>query len=1057
MKMMMTRLISTIALVLACTALSVAAADITLTGETEYAVASGSAVSVAERITGSGSILKTGEGELLLSNSGNDFTGGATVSAGTLTVSAEGSLGSGAATASDASATLAFKAAATAADGFAAFANALSFTGDTDVGYGGTDGNGDGKYNVIFYKDTRLTGDVTATRAFRLRHNPVSTSNPSNGGPSTVFDGRINAVGMGVYLNLYGTMTANGAITAALLSGGEAWSGGGSLVLKSPENRIGELVVCNNTVACGAANVLGGAKVTWRQSSGTPVYGLASVNLAGFDQTVAGLSQHIWGKGRSGWNGCYTHSGVGKNGNTYCVYSSAAATLTVTGGSEDLVTYAPLAGAVSLVMDAAEHPSFTQTFTQHASAFTGATEIRAGTLALAGTARFTKTPSLTVAAGAKVLCGSTAANPAFESVKSLVVNGDFDASGASVCPFASALETVSIGDGATLALPSGSVLAVKSLTVNGQTYTVGRFAPETLPNLTGGSIVVSGGEARQADWTGAKSETLTDVGNWDDPQVDLKYGSFAAVFAKSGSAATVDSDVAVHEILFRAADGEAGFTLSRSEPANAITVGPHISAITNDLAATAHTYVIDNPIKVAGDLTLHADTNQTLVIRNALRETADDVGLHALTVDGRDAAANVTGRVAFEGTNVFAGSLMVTTSLVRISGAFRNPDDAYTGSPADFDAKAISVNLTSTGAKAGQPYGILLENATVGKSVFIANKMGVPGITAAAGTTNEISGYVRYRDYSWETICVEKNAELVLSGGLLGVHSFRKFGPGTLVIRDRPVDCQASAGFNPNEGRVVFEVAGNVVNYLDIGYNDYGAVTVEMAVDNAFAIDEAFTNAYVQIGGKGGTVASCEALANGTYTWDLRGTVQRCSKLAVLKRGVLTGEWPARVDVLKGWVDGDPDGYRYVSGQVTGGVGLCQAGVGTLTVTNALASCGDLAVTAGALEFAEKGSWMNGTNVTVSGSGTLRLANGTHFNGKAAVLHLGADGDDWQIDIPAGVSHTFAAIYDSDGNRLSAGTYGNASSGATFTRYASHFPNGGKVSARLTGLVLSVR
>ena len=69
----------------------------------------------------------------------------------------------------------------------------------------------------------------------------------------------------------------------------------------------------------------------------------------------------------------------------------------------------------------------------------------------------------------------------------------------------------------------------------------------------------------------------------------------------------------------------------------------------------------------------------------------------------------------------------------------------------------------------------------------------------------------------------------------------------------------------------------------------------------------------------------------------------------------------------------------------------------------------------------------------------------------------GADGDAWQIDIPAGASQGFAAAYDHEGNRLSAGTYGNAASGASFTRYASHFPNGGKISVRPTGLALSVR
>ena len=68
---------------------------------------------------------------------------------------------------------------------------------------------------MVFFENTRFTGDVTGSRSFRLRHNPISTGKPTNGGPSTLFEGKIDAGEKGIYLNLYGTMTANGAITAA--------------------------------------------------------------------------------------------------------------------------------------------------------------------------------------------------------------------------------------------------------------------------------------------------------------------------------------------------------------------------------------------------------------------------------------------------------------------------------------------------------------------------------------------------------------------------------------------------------------------------------------------------------------------------------------------------------------------------------------------------------------------------------------------------------------------------------------------------------------------------
>jgi len=537
---------------LTCMALTVAVADITLTGETEYAVERGSTDSVSERITGSGSILKTGGGDLSLSGVGNDFSGGVVVSEGTVSVLSENALGTGAVTVSDASAGIKFNVAPASSDGYVTFDNPFSFTGDEDVSYGNIDGTGDGNTNMIFFANTRLSGDVTGTRSFRLRHNANNTGHPTNGGPSTIFDGRLDAGEKDIYLNLYGTMTANGPITARLVSGGEAWSGGGFLVLNNPENAFDELVVASTRVKCGAKNVLGGAKITWRYTGTSLVVGVSYVDMAGFDQTVAGLSQNVF-RSNDSWNGAYLGANAGKNDNTYCVTSSSEATLTITGGAEDLTTYAPLSGAISLVLDAKDASSFRQTFEHHNSNFKGSTEVRAGTLEIKGKARFSGTHSVTVASGAVFLCNSTNELSALESVKELVVYGDFDASLASVNPFSSALESVTIGETANLSLPKGSELRVKSLTVNGQTYSVGYFTPSILPNLKGGSIIVVGGETHEAFWTGAESEALTDIGNWDDSQIDLKYGTFGVTFAKSGAMATVDSDVALHEILFRAA------------------------------------------------------------------------------------------------------------------------------------------------------------------------------------------------------------------------------------------------------------------------------------------------------------------------------------------------------------------------------------------------------------------------------------------------------------------------------------------------------------------------
>ena len=1043
-------------------ALSATAADVVLTGETEYAVANGKTNSVADRITGAGSILKTGDGNLTLSGSGNDFSGGVKISGGTVTASSANALGTGKVTVSDASAGVNFDVEPASSGEYVTFNNAIEFTGDAGVSYNGEDGSGDGKRNVIFFKNTRLTGDMVGTRSFRLRHNPISTGDPRNGGPSTIFDGKLDAGENDIYLNVYGTMTVNGPVTAGLLSGGEAWSGGGTLALYNPQNSIRTLVVCHNNVRCGAQNVLGGSVVMWRFTGSDAISGLSCVNMGGFDQTIAGLSQHHFND--KNWQGAYTTSTkVGIGGNTYCIMSSTPATLTITGDGMDLTTYAPLMGAASLVVDAKENKAFKQTFTRHESEFSGMTEVRAGILEIDGLARFSKTTSVSVSSGAKFLCRSTNSNPALESVKSLSVEGVFDASEASVNPF-STLDSVSLGAESEVYLPADAVLSVQSMTVAGKSQATCLLTPSTLPNLKSGRILIVGGEAKTSTWTGAaSSSSLTDSGNWS---AGFQDGALKAVFAESGTSATVDADAMLYEIIFRAAEGKDGFSLVRSDPAHTLTVGPRISALTNDLAATPHTYMIDNPLKVFGILTFHADTNQTLVVRNALHESVDEIGLHKIYVDGKGAGACLSGRIVFDGTNYFGGELTMSTSVVRVSGKLANPDDTYTGDPGeDGDGSSINVWLGKGGAVADKPnnYGLILSNAVVGKSMFVQNQIGKRTITTEPGTTNVFSGYLRYNDNgdpSHQGVEVSANSELTLAGGLHGSHSFRKYGSGTLRIMDIPVDCQKSAGFNPAaSGRVIFEVPNNTFKYLLLGYsnlNSGGNMIVETTVDNVL------TNGLVQIGGNGASADECVALSVGTYTLDVHSTTQRCQKIAVLKQGTLTGEYPAMVEIFEGWLDAtdtkaaDPDGYRYL-GNVTGGVGLHQCGPGTLTITNAVSSCGDLIVSDGVIEFTTTGSWLNGTNVTVTGSGTLKLAQGTHFRSRTTALHLGADGDSWKIDIPAGVSHSVAALYDSEGNKLSAGVYGNASSGAANTRYASHFPNNGTLNVRRSGMAVSIR
>ncbi|MBQ6339536.1 MAG: hypothetical protein IJI36_10355 [Kiritimatiellae bacterium] len=1065
-----------IVLVACCVAsASALAATVTLNGETTYNVESGTNT-VSDTLTGGGSILKTGNGALNLTGEGNDFTGGTKVNAGAVLVNALNALGSGSVEVAAKTAGVWFNVAPATTGGYTLFGNALTFTGPEDCSFGGAalgvdrlgDSSGDGARNAIFFQNTRLTNSISGTRSYRLRHNPKNTGGPLNGGPSTIFDGPLSvAEGKGIFLNVYGTMTINGPITATILSGGEAWSGGGYLDLNNPANRIGRMYVASDRVRCGDTNVLGGAELVWRVTcEALGATDCAWVDLCGHNQTVAALRQYIFGgSATAGWNKTRWEAEDNRKG--ISVKSDQPATLTITGMADDKEACTMVRGAVSLVLDAQDYPSFTQTFTHFKSAFTGTTTVRKGTLRITGKARFTGTPSITVEPGAAFVNASTNTQPSLANVTNLVVRGTFDASTATLNPFVKTLKNLEVASGATLKLPEGSLVNAQSVTLGGQTFTSGHLTADRLAALSGATVsgitvVVGNGEA--VNWTGAVSESFSTVGNWDPALAsadDLAGGMLHPTFAAAGTRATVDADAIFMGMTFRAAAGQAGFTLARdaATPPHGLTIcrGP-VGAYLNDAAGTAHTYTIDAPLALEGPVTFHADTNQTLVLRNAFHDTAAVQG-RVLTIDGGGVNGNTAyGKVVFAGTNVVGGAIVSTSSLWRVSGKLANPGDAYTGNPRNDDSEAIRlrVNKAITSGGTTLSYGIELDNATIGKSILVDNVMGLRSFTALNNTTNEITGFLCYNPATsnHHGMALMPGSVTTLSGGLHASHSFRIYNGGTLRIRERPVTCLCSAGFNPSNGKAIFDVPGNTFAYMLLGYSGYGggSTTVEMLVNNVM------TNGAVEVGGDGGSAGQANDISSGTHTLDIHCTTQRCAIVAVRTRGVLTGEYPAMLEVYEGRPDNPAKAKYVVIGKVEGGVGFNLCGAGTLTFTNrAFASCGDLVVSKGVMEFAHNATWLNGTNVTVTGSGTLKLNAGGRFDGKKAVLHLGADADSWKIDIPAGQTQKFDAAFDATGKQLPGGFYGNAASGASRTRYAAHFPHNGVVYVRQGGLQIIFR
>ena len=129
-------------------------------------------------------------------------------------------------------------------------------------------------------------------------------------------------------------------------------------------------------------------------------------------------------------------------------------------------------------------------------------------------------------------------------------------------------------------------------------------------------------------------------------------------------------------------------------------------------------------------------------------------------------------------------------------------------------------------------------------------------------------------------------------------------------------------------------------------------------------------------------------------------------------------------------------------------VSLQKHGTATLTLTNKTEttysqSYGDVAVTNGVLEFAVGASWLNGTNVTVSGSGMLKINKANTFSREHAVIRFADSG---VIEVPAGVTQVFAEGW--DGDTKMSGTYTTDSS--------ARVTGGGAIRIGPAGIILIV-
>jgi hypothetical protein len=560
-----------------------------------------------------------------------------------------------------------------------------------------------------------------------------------------------------------------------------------------------------------------------------------------------------------------------------------------------------------------------------------------------------------------------------------------------------------------------------------------------MPQLQGAVLYHIGENSVVLSWTGnASDEKVSNSQNWNDP-VDLENTALSPTFALKGNKAIFDIDVSWKNLTLCAPANESSFSFLRDDEEHKILFAGDIMTTES---SDKHNYVFDVPMMILGDSEILAHNKQTIEFKNAFSN-----GFVKGNID-------ISGKayVSFTGTNVIDGKISIATNTCVVNGLLGTPNHIYQGQVGDSSVYGISIKHKNNQVKAMELAGLLLDNATIENSMYIKNLIGVPSLETKVNTTNEIKGHITFGNEtgrtfgSWQPIKTAAGSELVFSGGASFSHSFRPYGNGVVRFRNKPISALQYAGMNPMGGTVVIETTGNTFTNVCLGYqHSIGAsnVLLEMAVSGAM------TNGCLLVGINAADIGkpSSSGLFH-KFTLQINTTTQKCEKLAVSDRGIVKGSYPAMIEISKGKMPEDNNGFA-VAGKVEGGVGFRMSGDDDAVLKferEAFTSCGDLEVVSGTMEFANDASWLNGTNITVSGTGVLKLNHGEVFNPHTSELFITENG---KVNIPTDAVQTFLHVYVNE-TKLSPGVYNQE----TLPQYVI---GGGSIAVYNPGTILVIR
>ncbi len=990
--------------------------DMTALGDWTVNVASGDSNVVTVAQSGTGKIIKTGGGYLVLRKN-STFTGGVELQAGFIMVDPD----------ADAGTSGTVNCTALGTGDVTILGQRSGYTGYCELGIVGAGkddtrivtvanninvtGTSNGTYPalVIYGQNSVLTGKITAAADFYFWDDFSSTTAISSSQwnrltkvQSCTF-GEIEAAGT-IGFNGWCRFVMAGKVktpkfdltitrTRRSYDGDTANGNGnahGAFVFKVP-CEIGELIDNRRHIYCAAANVLPGT--LFRHTEVNAGYSYNHFKMFGYSpatayaQTIGGLASDPLGDTQK-WNNNSTEY-------EWWVQGAGGKTLTITGvapedgeSERELVTCASLNESLKVEVNA--YDGFTQTVSNRTHTMTGTLTVKKGAFRMAGLAKFPNLTGITVDQGARFDFFTGASN-AVKALTSLTVNGTFTMSAAAVV--SGAFDTgsptlprlnLAIGANGSLSLPQGTTLNVWRLTVGGVAKTVGTYTHADLPQLPEGVIIIVRSVVQGAAgvWTGAAEadNLMATIGNWQGTPESLPLGDYTLGVTVNGDGEEMvyADGTKINNIMFRRTPASTPFTIRPATPGASLEISGRFE-VTN--AAQ-------------------------LIIKDAIITTPNHEDQGEASVDAQ---------------TVICFRLFPNDSVIECAES----NNVYKAS----DGKCLP---------------LVLDNAIIEKPFYSigASMSGYQYLYAMPGSTNEFKGDVYHASW-WPYINVGANAMLTFSGGLRASILMRKMGAGTMVVKNKPFT--STSYFGVSVGKLVLDVEnctllGSTSGEGLILERDKGAGELEFRRSYCF---------------NGGAALIIPYSNSNVGLVEFAATTQRVTRLhgnASSANVKMHGDPGALLEVVGGRNNMEWATYKMLTNRVdlTGALSFRLSATNeTMTFySKAFSTCGDLEVSAGTLDFRSDASWLNGTNIAVNGEGRLKIGKSNTFNKDFAELSLADAG---VFEVPTGKSQTFNYAT-TNGIVLPSGHYTSLPNGE-----GDFLAGGGEIVVRRHGVVFSIR